>query len=314
MGYAPAVLRHPRGHRRTPHQIESRQPRANPPSTRTCLCRRTLGATRCREMGSTMTRGDGHSGGGKSLTRRSFLLAGLMGAAGLAGCSSVPTLPIAGGSDGSASPTGGSASGDRASVTIDDAAWHYDWDNDVYYQIGIRYCANPAASEYESMAIYVPGAYFVGTSNGDDDLHLPRGRVRDGGAYAASAAPVVIPVNTAGYSAQRAPSPTSPTVSPSTLRRGWSTSTPAVAVATTGRTRTGPRSRAAHHGASPTSKAAVRCLRYNARSIPGEPSASSPLGTRAAGRRARSWGYGRLRALHPLPAGDRRRAHRRLRG
>ena len=50
---------------------------------------------------------------------------------------------------------------------IDMSAWSYDSSNDVYYQIGIVYCDDAQASAYESLAIYVPGAYFDATANGD---------------------------------------------------------------------------------------------------------------------------------------------------
>lgn len=220
-------------------------------------------------MGSTMTRGDGHLGGEKSLTRRSFLLAGLMGAAGLAGCSSVPALPMAGGSDGTTSPTGGSAHGDGAAVTIDEAAWRYDRDNDIYYQIGVRYCANPAASEYESMAIYVPGAYFAATSNGNGTYTCHVDESATVGAYAASAAPVVIPVNTAGYSAQRAPSSYEPDGLAEYLEAGLVY----VYAGCRGRNNGTNPDGTAFAGGAPWGvtdlKAAVRCLRYNAGSIPG---------------------------------------------
>ena len=52
---------------------------------------------------------------------------------------------------------------DLSSVTIDSAAWSYDETNDIYYQIGVQYCATPAATDYETMGICVPGAYFFAT-------------------------------------------------------------------------------------------------------------------------------------------------------
>ena len=43
--------------------------------------------------------------------------------------------------------------------------WNYDEENDIYYQIGLVYCTNPETTEYESLAIYVPGKYFDATKN-----------------------------------------------------------------------------------------------------------------------------------------------------
>ena len=50
-------------------------------------------------------------------------------------------------------------------LTIDNSNWHYDKENNIYYQLGIPYCANPENSKYESLAIYVPGDYFNGIEN-----------------------------------------------------------------------------------------------------------------------------------------------------
>lgn len=50
---------------------------------------------------------------------------------------------------------------------IDMARWQYNSEDDVWYQIGIQYCANPADLTYETLAIFVPGAYMDGTQNED---------------------------------------------------------------------------------------------------------------------------------------------------
>lgn len=92
-----------------------------------------------------------------------------------------------------------------AALTFNNAAWQYDQDNDIYYQIGVQYCADPETTDYETLGIYVPGAYVNATANGDDTYTLT---VSDAGTingYTAATAPIVFPVNTAGYSAQPAP-------------------------------------------------------------------------------------------------------------
>ena len=53
----------------------------------------------------------------------------------------------------------------ESALHVDSSRWNYDKDNDIYYQIGLVYCKNPAASEYESLSVYVPGAYMKGTPN-----------------------------------------------------------------------------------------------------------------------------------------------------
>jgi hypothetical protein len=45
--------------------------------------------------------------------------------------------------------------------------WNYDADNDVYWQVGVSYCAAPQAADYETMGIYVPGAYSPALKNSD---------------------------------------------------------------------------------------------------------------------------------------------------
>ena len=93
---------------------------------------------------------------------------------------------------------------DFAGLTFDETKWVYDSDNDVYYQIGVQYCAQPAALDYETMAVVVPGAYLSGTDNGDGTYTCtvnPDGTVN---GFTAETAPMMMPVNTAGYSAQAA--------------------------------------------------------------------------------------------------------------
>lgn len=90
-------------------------------------------------------------------------------------------------------------------LAIDAAAWNYDSETDVYYQIGVPYCTAPQATDYETMGIYVPGAYFVGTENADGTFTCEIADNAQVGAYTPATAPIVMPINTAGYSAQKAP-------------------------------------------------------------------------------------------------------------
>ena len=52
-------------------------------------------------------------------------------------------------------------------LNIDMTKWKYDETNDVYYRIGLVYCANPVDNKFESLGIYVPGKYFNGKKNND---------------------------------------------------------------------------------------------------------------------------------------------------
>ncbi|MCD8075909.1 MAG: leucine-rich repeat domain-containing protein [Lachnospiraceae bacterium] len=91
------------------------------------------------------------------------------------------------------------------SVTFDSSAWQYNSSSDVYYQTGVVYCDDPYDTAYETFGIYVPGAYMNTTSNGDGTYTLISFTTDTVGNYTAATAPIVIPVNTAGYSAQAAP-------------------------------------------------------------------------------------------------------------
>ena len=92
-----------------------------------------------------------------------------------------------------------------SALKFSSSKWHYDKTHDVYWRTGIHYCAKPETTDYETMGIYVPGKYFDGTKNSDGTYTCtPRA---DGavGSYTAATAPVVVPVNTPGYSASAAP-------------------------------------------------------------------------------------------------------------
>lgn len=207
-----------------------------------------------------------------TLSRRSFvLLAGALGALGLAGCSSASQ----GTSEQEASvSTGGTEvlgtnPSDMSAVTIDRAAWSYDAENDVYYQLGIQYCATPAATDYESMGIYVPGAYFSATNNGNGSYTCTVNESGSVGNYSATTAPIVIPVNTAGYSAQAAPTSYSSNGLTDYLSAGLIYVYPGCRGRNNGKNSDG----SSFAGGAPWGvtdlKAAVRCLRYNASALPG---------------------------------------------
>lgn len=126
------------------------------------------------------------------------------------GVAALATLGVAEGTAGTAfaatsSSSSSSSTSSAYSLELDPTAWSYDATNDVYYQIGKVYVANPAATDYENLSIYVPGAYLTATANSDGTTYTakanPKGTV---GAYSGRTAPIVIPVNTPGY-AQQAP-------------------------------------------------------------------------------------------------------------
>lgn len=93
---------------------------------------------------------------------------------------------------------------DFSGLAFDAANWSYDAENDVYYQIGVEYCTEPAALDYETLAVIVPGAYLTGTDNGDGSYTCTVNAEGTVNGFTAETAPMMMPVNTAGYSAQAA--------------------------------------------------------------------------------------------------------------
>ena len=78
-------------------------------------------------------------------------------------------------------------------------AWQYDEENDVYYQLNVPYCLHPGAEELESLAIFVPGAYFIAEEKRkafectiDETAHV--------GSFDATSAPILMPINSGIFS------------------------------------------------------------------------------------------------------------------
>lgn len=156
-----------------------------------------------------------------------------------------------------------------SSLHVDNTKWNYDETNDIYYQIGLVYCAKPQATEYESLAVYVPGAYMQGVKNPDGTYTCqinPKAKV---GNYTTVTAPVVMPVNTGGYAAQKAPSSYDGTGLSTYLSQGFVY----VYAGCRGRSNGTNPDGTTYDGGAPWGvtdlKAAVRYLRYNDSLIPG---------------------------------------------
>ena len=206
------------------------------------------------------------------ITRRGFVgMIGSVGAlgatAGLFGCaqgsqgSSAESSAESNASQSAASETQAVSSG----IGLNDAAWSYDSDNDVYYQIGVQYCEKPQAPTYESMGIYVPGAYFDAKDNGDGTFTCTPNSSGKIGNYTAKTAPIVMPINTAGYSAQAAPTSYSADRLTSYFEAGFVY----VFAGCRGRSMQDDACGAAPWGVTDL-KAAIRALRYNDALIPGD--------------------------------------------
>jgi hypothetical protein len=158
----------------------------------------------------------------------------------------------------------------ESNLHVDNTKWHLDADNHIYYQIGIPYCRNPEAPAYESLAIFVPEAYLAGTDNGDGTYTVTVNKKAQVGKYTAETAPVLMPVNTGGYAAQRALT--------SYYSNGLSTYTDHgliyVYAGCRGRDNGTNEDGTTYDGGAPWGvtdlKAAVRFLRYNKDQLPGD--------------------------------------------
>ncbi len=157
-----------------------------------------------------------------------------------------------------------------AALTFNNSAWQYDAENDVYWQIGVPYCAAPQAAAYETLGIYVPGAYLKATANGDGTYTAEFNEAGAVNGFTARSAPLVFPVNTPGYSAQQAPTAYSYNEISSYLQAGFIYVAAGMRGRDNGYDANGNLS---FSGGAPWGvtdlKAAVRFIRYNQDVLPG---------------------------------------------
>ena len=153
-----------------------------------------------------------------------------------------------------------------ASLTLSTSNWSYDSSNNVYYQIGITYCSNPVSTTYETLGIYIPGEYITcSASNSKYSCSINSSGTK--GSYTASNAPYVMPVNTPGYTAMSAPTSYSYNTVSNFLAKGI------IYIYAGCRGRYQSSSDSVLSGAPwgvTDLKAAIRFLRYNSDSLPGD--------------------------------------------
>ena len=154
---------------------------------------------------------------------------------------------------------------DEYILTFDTSKWNYDSTNGVYYQIGVYYCTKPVSATHQSLGIYVPKEYMTCTeSNGAYTCSINTSGSK--GSYTASNAPLVMPVNTAGYSAMKAPTSYSYNSVSSFIEKGIIY----IYAGCRGRFEGGESYKAGAPWGVTDLKAAIRFLRYNSASIPGD--------------------------------------------
>ena len=169
-----------------------------------------------------------------------------------------------------------SAAEETSLPKIDMTKWQYEASDDVYWQVGLSYAATPADSGYETMGIFVPSAYFTATENGDGTYTCSVNETGAAGPYTALTAPLILPVNTPGYSAMSAPTGYSSSMGYGSIS-DYTGAGMIVLFA-------GARGRDAGAPAGVTDfKAAIRYARYNADLLPGDMDSIFTLGMSGGG-------------------------------
>ncbi|WP_261379148.1 subtype A tannase [Streptococcus sp. sy018] len=87
---------------------------------------------------------------------------------------------------------------------IDQSKWLYNAEDNVYYQLGIPYAATPVNSQEQTLSIFIPGDYLTTTDNGDGTYTAKLNSDTKINQYTIKTAPIVMPINTPGYSAMSA--------------------------------------------------------------------------------------------------------------
>ena len=155
-------------------------------------------------------------------------------------------------------------------LTLDMRAWDYDDENDVYYQLGIPYCLKPGSASYQSLAIFVPGAYFTAKPKGkkfECEVNK-KGKV---GKFTAETAPVAMPINSGTLSPQACPTSYGYAGLKNYLKTGFVYVYAGFRGRSSGYESGGGKGEVFSGGAPwpvVDLKAAVRYLRYNAKTLP----------------------------------------------
>ena len=159
---------------------------------------------------------------------------------------------------------------------IDMTKWQYEASDDVYWQVGLSYAASPADSSYETMGIFVPGVYFTASDNGDGTYTCTVNEAGAIGQYTAVTAPLILPVNTPGYSAMAAPTGYSSSMGYGSISDYTNAGMIVIFAGARGRDDGAP--------AGVTDfKAAIRYTRYNADLLPGDMNSIFSLGMSGGG-------------------------------
>ncbi len=157
-----------------------------------------------------------------------------------------------------------------AKLALDNKAWKFDEASNVYYQLSVPYCLEPASEAYESLAIFVPGAYMTAEKDGNS-LKCSVNKSATVGKFTAATAPIVMPINQGTLNPQSCPTSYSYAGMQNYLAAGFIYVYAGFRGKSSGFV---SGSQDVFPGGAPWPvvdlKAAVRFLRYNADEIPGD--------------------------------------------
>lgn len=85
-------------------------------------------------------------------------------------------------------------SSSKIKLTLDKTTWKYDSINNVYYQLGVPYCAKQISQENQKFDIFVPGEYFISKKNNNENYKCEINNKGQRAGYNAESAPIIISI------------------------------------------------------------------------------------------------------------------------
>ena len=156
-------------------------------------------------------------------------------------------------------------------LALNQGAWRFDPEHDVFWQLDVPYCSKPTAPDYQTLGLFVPAAYLNAQDNGDGTFTCSIGEGSFAG-FSAQTAPILVLSDTENYAARRSPQRFDYPSMAKYLDGGFVCVQPGYRGRQNGYDTEG---NLTFPGGAPWGitdlKAAIRYIRYNDRLIPGSP-------------------------------------------
>lgn len=85
-------------------------------------------------------------------------------------------------------------SSSKINLILDEASWKYDSINNVYYQLGVPYCAKQLSEKNQKFDVYVPGEYLIGKKDSNGTYKYEINIKGKKAGYNAETAPIIISI------------------------------------------------------------------------------------------------------------------------